>query len=120
MNEMKLATPSAAGPAPGQYASRVPTLAQQPQMERPVIPGLPGQRPPLGALVGKGTGAAASGGPGTAMQRGLIDSINLKQGGIHGIPFVKQKASFGTHLTSELRRANEQRGTSGAAIYLPI
>jgi len=91
---MKLATPSSAGPAPGQYASRVPTLAAQPQMERPVIPGLPGQRPPLGALVSKGAGAAASGGPGTAMQRGLIDSINLKQGGVPGIPFVKQKASL--------------------------
>jgi hypothetical protein len=103
---MKPATPvTAVEPSPGTYASRVPTWTQQ--KDRPVIPGLPGQRPPLGALVSKGIGAAAPGAPGAAMQRGLIDSINLKQGGVAGIPFVKQKVNFDSVRLLDFWSANQ-------------
>jgi hypothetical protein len=69
-------------------------LQQGQQLDRPVIPGLPGQRPPLGALVSRGTGAQGTGTSGPAMQRGLVDSINLKQGGVPATPFIKQKVTF--------------------------
>ena len=95
----------------GQYASRVPTLAQQQQQQqqqpplsqhaqsnqdRPTIPGLPLQRLPMGALASKVVGPGqpgaqnATGTSAANMQRGLIDSMNLKQAP-PVTPFVKQK-----------------------------
>ena len=88
-------TPTTPGQPANQYASRVPTMIQQPpstqqphsreDSTRPTIPGLPLQRLPMGALASKVVGpgqpspGAQSGTNGAAMQRGLIDSMNLKQ-----------------------------------------
>jgi hypothetical protein len=108
------------------YASRVPPPGIVNNVNNAgannggVVPGLPLQRLPLGALATKGTGGGApmQRGGGLLGPIGGVDTMNLKPGAMGG-PFVKQKVR---HLLFCDLDATDVFSieTQAATIHLPV